>query len=417
MPMLSTCLRGRASPALPSTWLRPLDLGARRAARRVGAAPGGPADGPPGPGRAVRRQRTWVTRVRGALDFPAPARRSERGPTRDALAAGNRLSVVVDGLLVGNNPRVAMPRHRPTTTRRAAIGSGRPGGGDPDDVARCAVADDALGRSCDIRTTAARLCICRRAGGCTCFGGPVAQGEPVGVLDVNQDGAADDTRFIAARRASSAARSRSIDPDRGLLEPLGDQSGPALGGLDALGPPIVLDFRTGTPARRGLTFSEAVVDKQGDRLRAGGRPARGGLRAGRSPRRLVRAEPLAITDAASPIVQAAPDGQARVRLHTPIAAATPTASSVDAQRRRRRRCGPSTCTGITLDSSGAAAPPGPSIRSRCRTRSSSTFAQPLPKACSAIASRTAIVSSVGRSEDQAVHRRAVARSPRCPRRG
>ena len=65
--------------------------------------------------------------------------------------------------------------------------------------------------------------------------------DPVGILDVNQDGAADDTRFIAgAVGIKCGAIDVPIDLDNSYWNPSGDQNEPAMGGFDALGPAIVL---------------------------------------------------------------------------------------------------------------------------------------------------------------------------------
>jgi hypothetical protein len=123
---------------------------------------------------------------------------TEVHPVDTALAVGNRLRVVMDELLVGNSLEEIACRGTVDDDTQGGEFFGRvPDGATPDDVARCAVADDVLRTTC-AASNPRSVCICRRAGGCVRnFGGMVAEGEPVGVLDVNQDGAADDTRFIA----------------------------------------------------------------------------------------------------------------------------------------------------------------------------------------------------------------------------
>ena len=330
-----------------------------------------------------------VTRVRGVLAFGSHplADPSEVHPVSTALAVGNRLRVVVDELLVGNNLEEIACRGTVDDDPPGSDRFGRvPAGATPDDVARCAVADDALGRSCDPDNRRS-LCICRRAGGCTRnFGGPVAQGEPVGVLDVNQDGAADDTRFIAGAAGIQCGEiAVPIDLDQSYWSPSGDQSGPALGGLDALGPAIVLTPNGPLPAggRCGLTFGEAVVDKQGDRLCA---PAGGQLVAGCAPGDLSAfsfgVEPLAITSSSVADLQTGVSRTARLEFvfNTPIAAA-----SLDGVQLTPAPPAPPVRTspmgiGVALDFSAAPLAPRTQYTVTLPVTITDTFAQPLPKA-------------------------------------
>jgi len=87
------------------------------------------------------------------------------------------------------------------------------------------------------------------------------------VLDVNNDGAADNTSFKAgAVGIKCGAIDVPIDLDMSYWNPSGDQQVPAMGGYDALGPAIVLVPKGAivpTNATCGLTFSSDVLDKQG----------------------------------------------------------------------------------------------------------------------------------------------------------
>ena len=138
----------------------------------------------------------------------------------------------------------------------------------PDDIARCSVASDALKDTCPGKDPRS-VCICQLDAGC----GVVAKGDPVGVLDDNQDGAADAMQLIPG---SVGLKCGSIDVPIDLVNsyynPSGNQEVPAMGGFDALGPAIVLVPATPTGAMFptlptnvtcGVTFSPKVVDKRG----------------------------------------------------------------------------------------------------------------------------------------------------------
>ncbi len=190
-------------------------------------------------------------------------------PVTSAKAIENKLRIIMDEILVGNHLEEIACRAPIDEDAYDAV----PLGTTPDDVARCAVARDILPSSCPDGPHA--LCICKLDGGC----GDVEKGKPVGVLDVNQDGAADDTRFI---NGAVGLRCGTIDVpinlDQSYWNPSGDQNVPAMGGFDALGPAIVLlpAIPMGAPAgvppllptntTCNLTFSPTVVDKQGNEV-------------------------------------------------------------------------------------------------------------------------------------------------------
>ncbi|HTL34639.1 MAG TPA: Ig-like domain-containing protein [Kofleriaceae bacterium] len=187
-----------------------------------------------------------------------------------ALATRNNLRIIMDELLVGNyleqikcRAPVSLDGQYDTV----------PLGATPDDVAKCAVAKDALKASCVGDHT---MCLCQIDGGC----GDVMKGEPVGVLDVNQDGAADDTRFMqGAVGIKCGSIDVPIDLDMSYWNPSGNQQVPAMGGFDALGPAIVLvakppaacgaacaDPTFPTNLTCGLTFAPNVIDKQNNQV-------------------------------------------------------------------------------------------------------------------------------------------------------
>ena len=135
-----------------------------------------------------------------------------------------------------------------------------PLGATPDDIAKCSVASDSLKATC---SGPHAVCLCHLDGGC----GTVAKGDPVGVLDVNQDGAADNTSFKQGAVGIKCGQiDVPIDLDMSYWNPSGDQQVPAMGGFDALGPAIVLAPAGGTLPTNiacSLVFAPDVLDKQG----------------------------------------------------------------------------------------------------------------------------------------------------------
>lgn len=182
-----------------------------------------------------------------------------------AAAATNSFRLVIDELLVGNNLEEIACR----TAVDADAFQPVPVGATPDDIARCSVADDVLAASCGGPTA---VCICQIDTGClSAAGDAIAFGAPVGVLDFNQDGATDDTQFIAGSvgllcgGGSPNPVNVPIDLEKSYWNPSGDQNRPAQGGFEALGPAIVLAPLGPLPTNLDceLVFSDAVVDKQG----------------------------------------------------------------------------------------------------------------------------------------------------------
>jgi hypothetical protein len=201
-----------------------------------------------------------------------------------AMAVGNKLRIIMDELLVGNYIEEVACRAPVDDDSYSRV----PVGATPDDIARCSVARDALPKSCPATNTYS-VCICQLDGGC----GDAAKGQPVGVLDVNQDGAADDTRMIPGAVGLKCNNlDVNIEYNQSYWNPSGDQNVPALGGFDALGPALVLvpglppGATMGTPqvlptnTTCALVIDASVVDKQGNQVCA---PADGVVTSGCNP--------------------------------------------------------------------------------------------------------------------------------------
>lgn len=191
-------------------------------------------------------------------------------PVTTASVTGQSFRIIMDELLVGNALEMVQCR---APIDDAGAFSTVPLGATPDDIAACSVNSDSLKASC---TGAHAVCICALDAGC---GVGIAKGQPVGVLDVNSDGAADNTSFRTnAVGIRCGTIDVPIDPDQSYWNPSGDQQVPAAGGFDALGPAVVLAPRLGllpTSSTCNLTFDSSVVDKQGNQVCAppAGRPA------------------------------------------------------------------------------------------------------------------------------------------------
>ncbi len=182
-------------------------------------------------------------------------------PVTSARVKGNAFRVIMDELLVGNNLEEVGCRANIDGDAYSRV----PAGSTPDDIARCASAQDVLPSTC--KGTHA-VCICDLDAGCPVASVPpimVPKGGPVGVDDKNQDGAADDTRLIRdSIGIKCGAIPVPIDLDMSYWNPSGNQQVPAMGGFDALGPAIVLVPQMGLPSNIDcqLVFASDVVDKQ-----------------------------------------------------------------------------------------------------------------------------------------------------------
>lgn len=275
---------------------------------------------------------TGLTRVVFGFGTYPGATADEEHPVTTAIAAGNKLRIIMDELLRGNDLEEIACRFMVDADSFARV----PLGATPDDIARCAVAQDVLPARCP-GSNPHSVCICAIDGGCPSGtksdGTPnlTPKGESVGVLDVDQDGAADDTRFIQGAvgircDTSGMPTDVSIDLDNSYWTPSGDQQKPAQGGFDALGPAVVLvpgpvpGVALPTNVDCGIVFSSDVVDKDGNQVCA---PPGGDIHAGCTPgdTSAVRfhVEPMTLA-IASPI---SPQAQSRtadvlVRANVPI---------------------------------------------------------------------------------------------------
>ncbi len=181
-----------------------------------------------------------------------------------AVAVSNTMRLVIDELLVGNNLEEIACRSAVDDDAFSRV----PLGATPDDIARCSQGDDVLPSSC---TGPTAVCICAIPGGCVSGSGTtIAEGAPVGVLDINQDGATDDSQFVPGAVGITCGSGGNeiavpINNQNSYWQPSGDQNRPAMGGFEALGPAIVLAPAGPLPTNLDchLTFDPSVVDKQG----------------------------------------------------------------------------------------------------------------------------------------------------------
>src|SRR5690606_4897602 len=188
------------------------------------------------------------SRIRTGLafgDHASIAKDADDRVVTSAVARGNqRLRVVFDELVLGNS------------IEEIACADGSfsavPVGATPDDVSACSGPD---------KSRCSEICI-------------GADG-PVGILDVNLDGAADDTRLIEHAENTygvnieCGGQNMPLDRQLSFYNPAGNQQVPAGPiGLNGLGPAVVLVPSVGlmTGAACTITFHEDVVDKDGNRV-------------------------------------------------------------------------------------------------------------------------------------------------------
>ena len=184
------------------------------------------------------------------------------------------LRVIMDELLVGNNLEEIACRGQVDADSLARV----PLGATPEDIARCSGPDDVLPRTCPASNPKS-VCICELDAGCAVGTKVVDMGMPVGVSDLDQDGAADETRMIDGAVGIKCGPSLGITVplnfDLSYWNPSGDQNRPAQGGFDALGPAIVLTPSRALPTNVEcqLVFADgsdpnlpAIVDKTGQRV-------------------------------------------------------------------------------------------------------------------------------------------------------
>ncbi|HEY4059671.1 MAG TPA: Ig-like domain-containing protein [Kofleriaceae bacterium] len=222
----------------------------------------------------MRLQETYVTAGTGftstrrvfAFGTHPTATDADEHPVTQASASGNALRIIMDELLQGDRLEEVACR-APVNTDGSF--SKVPDGTTPDDIAHCSTAQDILPATCKGPHT---VCLCDLAAGCMVNTTLVAQGAPVGVLDMNQDGSADDSELIkGAVGLTCGAITVDIDQNMSYWNPSGNQQVPAMGGFEALGPAIVLVPARGLPTslKCHLTFGNGdngtpvVLDKQG----------------------------------------------------------------------------------------------------------------------------------------------------------
>ena len=173
----------------------------------------------------------------------------------------NQMRVIVDELLVGNHLEEIACRGTVDADALSRV----PLGATPEDIARCASPTDVLPRTCS-GSNPKSVCICKNASGCLVDGTTLVEnGMPVGVLDLDKDGAADDTQMIAGAVNIKCGPGGNINVPIDLINsywnPSGDQNRPALGGFDALGPAIVISPTGPLPANSecGLAFADGTM--------------------------------------------------------------------------------------------------------------------------------------------------------------
>jgi hypothetical protein len=215
-----------------------------------------------------------------AFGSHADAQASEEHPVTTAAASGNRLRIIMDELLRGNNLEEIQCRAVIDSDAFGPV----PVGDTPDDIARCAVAQDVLPSRCP-GSSPRSVCVCALDAGCMVdrIPGVTPKGESVGIKDADGDGAADATQFIAgAVRLRCGTIDVPTDPGLSYWTPSGTQQPPAQGGFDVLGPAIVLvpaaPLPTGSDC--SLVFASSVVDKDGNQVCA---PPDGDISAGCTP--------------------------------------------------------------------------------------------------------------------------------------
>lgn len=150
----------------------------------------------------------------------------------------NQLRVIVDELLVGNYLEEIACRGPVDADALSRV----PLGATPEDIARCAGPDDVLPSTCPASNPHS-VCICQLDSGCLVNGTKlVMKGAPVGVADIDKDGAADDRQMIDGAVNIKCGTNITVPLDliNSYWNPSGDQNRPAIGGFEALGPAVVI---------------------------------------------------------------------------------------------------------------------------------------------------------------------------------
>jgi hypothetical protein len=142
-------------------------------------------------------------------------------------ASKNVMRIVFGKLLLGNYLEQIQCRApvRIDTDGTPTAFDNVPVGATPDDIAKCCVTSDVLAKTC---TGPLATCICALPQGCMVNGTAFDPGQPVGILDENNDGAADFHRFIpdaVALKCTAPGSTVNVAPDTSASYywPSGDQ--------------------------------------------------------------------------------------------------------------------------------------------------------------------------------------------------
>jgi hypothetical protein len=211
------------------------------------------------------------TRVFAFGSFPGATPDIEHAVTT-AAAKGQSLRIIFGKLLLGNYLEQVQCRQPVNTLADGTTSAfdNVPVGATPDDIAKCSAAStDVLNASCG---GALATCICHIPTGCA--GTPM--GSPVGIIDANQDGAADTMQFMpGAVGFKCTANGNTVNVPADLAQsywnPSGFQQAPYTCAsppcYDQVGPAIILvpvsvaqSPLLPTNMTCGLTFSPDVVD-------------------------------------------------------------------------------------------------------------------------------------------------------------
>ena len=202
---------------------------------------------------------------------------SKEHDVSSAAVTNQKIRIVFDEVLRGN--RLEEIECRANVGPDGAFAR-IPDGTTPDDIAKCSVAKDVLPASCKGEHA---VCLCETPTGCIVGTDMVKMGDPVGVQDVNADGASDHHRFIpTAVQLVCGTATINADPTLSYWYPSGDQQPPAVGGVEAIGPAVVFIAQAQpstatipTNTTCALKFADDIVDKSDIKVcaPAGGRTA------------------------------------------------------------------------------------------------------------------------------------------------
>lgn len=162
--------------------------------------------------------------------------------TSGSIVANQKIRVVIDELLIGN--------YLEQIQCRDGSYQSVPEGATPDDIANCSVQNDVLPQTCT-----GKYAVCLDS-----------EGLPIGVMDADENGSADDTRFIEGSVrvvCNDGAIDVPLSLSSSFWQPSGNQQVPSSGGFNAVGPAVVLAPALGLPTSSTCTvvFSDAIVDK------------------------------------------------------------------------------------------------------------------------------------------------------------